>query len=435
MGKQLLRAIAIGAALALIFSAASFAKPHVIRAGILFLRDDGGISPSKLPKRIQTPVSAHIDATIGTTDGSHPPAVETLSIDFDKTIQVNAEGLPACRQGRLEALPTVAAEKACPEAIVGSGEGEVEVAFPEQRPFSAKGPVVLFNGGVRGGTTTLFVHAYVAVPAPTAVVVRVDLTRINRGHYGIHTFSEVPAIAGGAGSVIRFRLGINRRFTYRGEKRELPHRQLPDRDLLHRREHPVRRRHRAPGRPRPALHSKALALASHRQSPPSSRFYFYGTTKRELSGGRYRGPESGSIGADLRPRRQMPRKPLTPLVRSRLREQPVQSTADGGSLMAARKKASKKPAKKAKAKAAKKVKRVKAKATKTAKKAKRKVAKKTTRAKAKKTKVAKKVKAKAKKAKAKTKSKATKKRKAAKKTKTRAKAKPKAKAKAKKRRR
>ena len=97
---------------------------------------------------------------------------------------MNARGLPACKQGRLEARTTADAERACPDAIVGSGEGEVEVEFAESKPFSAKGPIVLFNGGVHDGTTLLYVHTYVSVPVPTAVVATVKITRIHRGHYG-----------------------------------------------------------------------------------------------------------------------------------------------------------------------------------------------------------------------------------------------------------
>src|SRR4051794_34550713 len=95
MSRNLSRATVLFAALALIVSAGAAAKPHVLRAGSLFLRDDGGISPSRLPKHSPAPVSAHIAATIGTTDGSHPPAVEMLDIDFDKNIELNAKGLPA----------------------------------------------------------------------------------------------------------------------------------------------------------------------------------------------------------------------------------------------------------------------------------------------------------------------------------------------------
>lgn len=218
MRKHLIRAAALAAWLALIVAASAFAKPHTIRAGNLFLTDDGGISPSKLPRHTQTPISAHIDAEIGTTDGSHPPAVRTLNIDFDKSIQVNARGLPLCKKGQLEARPTAAAKKACPNSIVGSGAGEVEVAFAESTPFKARGPLVLFNGGVHGGRTILFAHAYVSVPAPTAVVAIVEITRINRGHYGLHTVTQVPRIAGGAGSVIKVKLMLNRKFPYRGKK-------------------------------------------------------------------------------------------------------------------------------------------------------------------------------------------------------------------------
>ena len=196
-GKHLVRALAVFVGIALLVAVAAFAKPQIIRAGNVFLKDNGGISPSKLPKRTPVPISAHIDAEIGTTDGTHIPAVRSLDLDFDKSFVLNAKGLPACRLGQLEARPTDAAKKACPGAIVGSGDGVVEVAFPEQAPFSARGPIVLFNGGVRNGTLSLFVHTYVSVPAPTAVVVPVKITRIHRGHFGIHAVAAVPMIAGG----------------------------------------------------------------------------------------------------------------------------------------------------------------------------------------------------------------------------------------------
>ncbi len=199
--------------------ATASAKPHVIRAGNLFLKDDGGIFPSKLPRHKQVPISARIKASIGTADGSHPPAVQTLNIDFDKTIQVNARGLPVCKKNQLVARSSVIAKRVCADAIVGSGEGKVEVAFPDQTPFTATGPVVLFNGGVHGGTTLLFAHAYVAVPTPTAVIATVKIVRIHRGLYGIHTITQVPPIAGVAGSVTGFKVTINRKFSYKGKRR------------------------------------------------------------------------------------------------------------------------------------------------------------------------------------------------------------------------
>jgi hypothetical protein len=218
MRKHLVRAMSGGIVLALIVVASALAKPQVVRVGNLVFRDNGGILPTKLPRHEQAPISAHLKGQIGTVDGSHPPAIESVIADFDKNIEVNAKGLPVCREDQLVARSSADAKKACPDAIVGSGKAEVEVAFPEQNPIIAKGPVFFFNGGVRGGVTTLFIHTYVNVPAPTAVIATVELTRIHRGHYGIHAVAQIPRIAGGAGSVTKYMLTINRTFAYRGGK-------------------------------------------------------------------------------------------------------------------------------------------------------------------------------------------------------------------------
>lgn len=218
MGRHLIRTTAIGVAFALVAAVSALARPEVVRVGALFLRDNGGISPTKLPRHEQVPISANLNGQIGTTDGSHPPAIKTVNIEIDKTIQVNARGLPICTERQLVARSTAAAKNACPDAVVGSGEGEVEVAFPEQQPFTATGPIVLFNGGVHGGTTLLLIHTYVAVPAPTAVIATVKLTHVHRGRFGIRAVAQIPRIAGGAGSVTKFKLTIDRKFTYKGKK-------------------------------------------------------------------------------------------------------------------------------------------------------------------------------------------------------------------------
>jgi hypothetical protein len=188
-------------------------------AGVLCVGDGGGISPTALPKHGSAPVTARIEGDVKTSDGSHPAALQDLQADIDRTIKVDAVGLPTCRESQLTATSSATAKKVCGDAIVGSGSAEVEVAFPEQAPFRSTGPLVLFNGGVHGGTTTVFLHAYVNVPAPTAVIVRATVTRIHKGRFGLRLKAHVPEVAGGAGSATAFDLKIGRRYTYKGRKK------------------------------------------------------------------------------------------------------------------------------------------------------------------------------------------------------------------------
>ncbi len=219
MRKNLLRATPIALAAALALATGATGEPKVECAGNICVSDDGGISPTKLPRHGKAPVTARLLAGVETRDGSHPPALQSVRIDVDRTIAVDAVGLPTCRKSQLEASSSTAARRACPDAIVGSGEAEVEVAFPEQAPFRSTGSLILFNAGVHGGTTTVLLHAYVNVPAPTAIVTKATITRIHQGPYGLRIEARVPRIAGGSGSVTRFELKVGRRYTYKGRKK------------------------------------------------------------------------------------------------------------------------------------------------------------------------------------------------------------------------
>lgn len=223
MKKSLLRipsvVVSLALVLALVLATGASGERKVECAGNICVSDDGGISPTKLPRHGTAPVTARLIAGVKSRDGSHPPALQSVRIDIDKTIAVDAVGLPTCRKSRLEATSSAVARRACGKAIIGSGEAEVEVAFPEQAPFRSSGPLLLFNGGVHGTTTTVLLHAYVDVPAPTAIVVKTTITRIHQGPYGMRIQARVPRIAGGAGSVTHFKLKVGRRYTYKGRSK------------------------------------------------------------------------------------------------------------------------------------------------------------------------------------------------------------------------
>lgn len=217
--RRLLRPLIALMAIGLLAAATALGEGMTtVRAGNLVLRVGGGVSPKRLPRHRLAPITLHMAGRLSTTDGSQPPATKTVTIDFDKHGTVNARGLPVCRAGKLEARNTSAAKAACRKAIVGTGSTTVRVAFPESQPFYATGPLVLFNGGMRGRITTMFIHAYVSVPAPTAIVTTVKIRKIHKGPFGTRATARIPKIAGGAGSLVRFQLKIHRLFRRSGRR-------------------------------------------------------------------------------------------------------------------------------------------------------------------------------------------------------------------------
>ena len=214
MRKHPIWMAALAAAIAFATIAAGIAaareKPTVITAGNLVLTFNGGVTPTALPNDELTPIAFHGSADLATVDGSHPPAFKEASFEVDRDVAVDVSGIPACRKSQLENRSTGDAKAACPAAILGGGTGKVEVAFPDQTPIHATGPLVLFNGGEKGGVTTFYVHAYVAIPAPTAVVATVTTRRISNGPYGLRFTTSLPPIAGGSGSPTHFDLHTNR---------------------------------------------------------------------------------------------------------------------------------------------------------------------------------------------------------------------------------
>lgn len=220
--RRWIRILALAAGLAVSVTGFALAKsyqPTVVRTGDLIVTLNGGITPSELPRNEFVPIKAETQGTVTTASGGHPPSAKSFVVSIDKSFAIEAKGLPVCSVARITATSTADAKRACRGAIVGSGSAEAEVAFPEQKPFSARGPLVFFNGGTRGGTTLLLVHLYASIPAPTAIVTSVAITKVNKGRYGLEAKAQVPVIAGGSGSITKFEFTVDRKFAYRGERR------------------------------------------------------------------------------------------------------------------------------------------------------------------------------------------------------------------------
>jgi hypothetical protein len=215
MRRKLMLALALAAVLSLGVVAIASAVTTTLRAGNLIVTFGGSVSPKALPKTKYVPVSSNIFGKISTSDGTHPSAFRETEFNIDKDIKVNVKGYPSCKAGELEARDTKAALKACGNAVLGEGDADVEIAFPEQNPIKVHSPLTIFNGGEKGGKITLYFHIFITVPAPTAVVTTVT---VQRKGTGIHSVAKVPVVAGGSGSALDFSFKIGKTYSYKGKK-------------------------------------------------------------------------------------------------------------------------------------------------------------------------------------------------------------------------
>jgi hypothetical protein len=213
MRKYLMLTMAIGALIAVSVAgiATGASKPVTVEAGNLVFTFNGDFSPSKLPKKKMAPITLTASGKISTKDGTHPPALKETIVETDKNGAINVKGIPVCKSGKLQSRDTAAARKACPKSIIGTGKTTVEIAFPEQKPIPVNSELLVFSGGTSGGTTTLFIHAFITVPTPAAIVTTLKIKKIHNGRYGLKTVATIPKIAGGSGSVKSFNLKINRK--------------------------------------------------------------------------------------------------------------------------------------------------------------------------------------------------------------------------------
>jgi hypothetical protein len=208
--------IAAAILLPLVLAAGAYAM--TLRAGNLIVDAEGGFTPTALPKHTDAPITIFGEGKASTVSGELPPIVKTLDIEFDRHGHLETQGLEVCKAAKLRATTVPQARKACPGAIVGEGEGQAIVAFPEQKPISVSSPITLFNGPKKDGDDTVIAHAYTTVPAPTTFIVPIVIEKIHNGVYGYRTIAEIPKIAGGYGHPISGHLKVGKNWTYKGKK-------------------------------------------------------------------------------------------------------------------------------------------------------------------------------------------------------------------------
>jgi hypothetical protein len=215
MRRNLMLALALAGVLSLGVAAIASAVQTTLRAGNLVVTFGGTTSPKALSKTKYTPVTTNVFGKISTSDGTHPSALRQVDFDIDKDVKINVKGFPSCKAGELTARDTKAAMRVCGDAVLGSGNAHIEVAFPEQKPILVTSPITVFSGGESGGKVKLLIHVFITVPAPAAIVT--DVT-IKRKGSGISSVSKIPVAAGGSGSAIDFKFKLGKTYRYKGKK-------------------------------------------------------------------------------------------------------------------------------------------------------------------------------------------------------------------------
>jgi hypothetical protein len=215
--RSALLAVALLAATALV---ASVASGDTVTAGNLTIEIEGAVSPQKLSPTTPTPITLTVSGSVETGDGSHPPALKTVALEFDRNGGIYTKGLPTCDPARLTSTLTAQARQICGDALVGTGTVSAQILFPEQAPFNASGPLLIFNGRPRGGRPVLVFHVHANVPAPTTFVTTGVISKAS-GRYGTSTEIAIPTIVGGQGSLTSFKATLHKTWTYKGEKRSL----------------------------------------------------------------------------------------------------------------------------------------------------------------------------------------------------------------------
>jgi hypothetical protein len=71
--------------------------------------------------------------------------------------------------------------------------------------------LLVFNGGEKGGKTTLFIHAYFSNPISGAIVTTVTIKKHKHGRFGTQAIAKIPQITGGNGSITSFELEIKKK--------------------------------------------------------------------------------------------------------------------------------------------------------------------------------------------------------------------------------
>jgi hypothetical protein len=197
---------------------ATYANAATVRVGTLVLHADGGFEPQVLPKRTYAPIHFQGYGEIETTNGSMPPALQHIKLDFDHDGHLTTAGLGVCRPSQLQGATTQQARDRCAAAIVGTGRIGAEVSLVGIARLDLRSPLTVFNGPRRNGDPTAILYAQAPFPVSETYVIVIPIER-RHGTYGYQVSFDIPPIAGGFGSLTYISAKIGRLYKSHGVQR------------------------------------------------------------------------------------------------------------------------------------------------------------------------------------------------------------------------
>jgi hypothetical protein len=210
--------LVVAALVALVASVATAGEP-VTGADGNSQSIDVKIAPKKLSKTKLTPASLEVTTKVTTSNPTGVPSPATrVVVDFDKNARLYTKGLPTCTAAQLQNTSTEVAEQACSKAKIGSGRAAALLPVGT-KIFPVQQVVTAYNGAPQGGRPTVLLHTYGTTPIQTTLILNGVISNYNKEGYGPRLDVEVPLLAGGAGALLEFNVKIDKKFSYKGEKR------------------------------------------------------------------------------------------------------------------------------------------------------------------------------------------------------------------------
>ena len=198
---------------------AGVSSAATVRVGTLVLHADGSFEPRLLPKRTYAPIRFEGYGEIKTTNGSPPPALEHVKIDFDRDGRLTTAGLPTCSPTKLEEATAGQARNRCAASVVGTGHLAATVPLAGLGRISMTAPLTIFNGPRVHGDPSAVLHARAPFPLSETYVIVAPIERLDNGTYGYRTEFDIPPIAGGLGSLTRIDAKVGRFYRAGGTER------------------------------------------------------------------------------------------------------------------------------------------------------------------------------------------------------------------------